>query len=81
MVDQSVYIKDGDDTDGTPGSFGEQTTNQVPTERKQEEEKFVSGRKRYEMRDIKVVQSVCLEEVMRETQSAPSCSVSSASTV
>lgn len=80
-VDRRVYIKDGDDTDGTLGSFGAQTTNQVPTGRKQEEEKGVSGR-RSETRDeiVNVAQSVRLEEVMRGEQpneSAVSCSVSS----
>lgn len=58
-IGRSVYIKDGDDTDGTLGSFGAQTTNQVPTERKQEQEKDVSGR-RSKTRDENVVQSVCL---------------------
>lgn len=36
---QGVYIKDGDDTNWTLGSFWTQTTKQVPTERKQEEHK------------------------------------------
>lgn len=36
---RAVYIKDGDDTNWTLGSFWTQTTKQVPTERKQEEHK------------------------------------------
>lgn len=40
-----VYIKDGDDTDGTLRPFRKQTAKQVPTERRQEEEKDVSDGK------------------------------------
>lgn len=36
IFDGGVYIKDGNDTNRSPGSFWKQTAKHVPTERKRE---------------------------------------------